>query len=333
MGKQVTMKDIAQELNVSIVTVSKALSGKDGVGDELREKIILRAQEMGYVAKGNKTGNEERNLNIAVVISERFIFDNAFYTKIYQKMLMQMSARGFIGILEILRVEDEEAGVLPKAVQLHTVDQVIVIGEMKVPFLEHLAGSGVSMIFFDFENEEFDVDCIIGDNVTGGYTMTRYLAKCGYQNIGFVGSYKATRNILDRLVGHLKYKIAKSLPQRDTWLIPDRDKKGKYIDLKLPEDMPDAFFCNCDEVAYRMIRALESAGYRVPEDIAVVGYDDYAAQIPEGIRLTTYRVNTDEMIRQCIHIVDQRSRNPEYRRGIVLVHGELVERDTVKRKS
>jgi len=96
--------------------------------------------------------------------------------------------------------------------------------------------------------------------------------------------------------------------------------------------MPEAFFCNCDETAYRMIRTLNEAGYRVPEDIAVVGFDDYASLIPDDIELTTYQVDIDVMVRQCIHIVDQRSRNLAYRRGIVLVRGTLVERKTVGKK-
>ena len=329
MRKQVTMKDIAQEMGVSIVTVSKALSGKDGVGEELRERIIDKAHELNYVIKGT-LDDESRNLNIAIVIAERFISDNAFYFKIYQKLLMGLSERGFIGILEIMRSEDEAAGVLPKLVRMEKVEQVIVVGEMKLEFLENLQNAGVSMIFFDFENEEFDVDSIVGDNVSGGYTMTRYLVKNGYRNVGFVGSYKATQNILDRLVGQLKYKLAKGLPQDDSWVIPDRDSNGFNIELKLPDVMPEAFFCNCDETAYRMIRTLNEAGYKVPEDIAVVGFDDYASMIPDDIELTTYQVDIDGMVRQCIHIVDQRSRNPAYRRGIVLVRGTLVERKTVK---
>ena len=329
MGRQVTMKDIAAEMNVSIVTVSKALSGKDGVSEKLREEIVRKANQMGYILKAEQRKNQLRNTNIAILISERFISDNAFYFKVYQKMIMELSAKGFIGILEIINLEDEERGVLPKVVQMNTVDQVVIVGEMQGAFIDNLYKTGVGLVFFDFENEEYDVDSIIGDNVSGGYTMTRYLVKKGYKNIGFVGSYKATQSILDRLVGHLKYKLAKGLPQKDIWIIQDRNRSGKYIELKLPSDMPDAFFCNCDEVAYRMIGTLNAAGYRVPEDIAVVGYDDYAAQIPDGVELTTYRVDTDEMIRQCVHIVEQRSMNTSYRRGIVLVHGKLVERNTV----
>ncbi len=329
MKKQVTMKDIAENLGVSIVTVSKAIAGKDGVGDDLRQKIIEKANELGYVNRKDRK-SELTNTNVAIIIAERFVEDNnAFYFKVYQKMIMELSGKGFIGILEIVRSDDEKAGRIPNVIQMNTAEQVVIMGEMKMSFLENLSKTGINMIFFDFENEEFDVDSIIGDNVTGGYTMTRYLVKNGYENVGFVGNYKATRNILDRLVGHLKYKLSKDLQMRDEWIISDRDKNGKNIELLLPDEMPEAFFCNCDETAYRMIKKLNENGYRVPEDVAIVGYDDYAAQIPEGVELTTYRVNVDEMIHQCIHIIVQRSMEPSYKRGVMLVHGDLIERKTV----
>ena len=89
--------------------------------------------------------------------------------------------------------------------------------------------------------------------------------------------------------------------------------------------MPQAFICNNDEVAYRMIRTLKGAGYDVPKQVAIVGYDDYAGQEKAELALTTYHVNVDEMIRICIQIVEERMTDPEYRSGTVTVNGCLVE--------
>ncbi len=321
--KKVTMKDIAEELDISIVSVSKALAGKEGVGDDLRQEIIDKAAEMGYVMKV-KSRDQEQEINIAVLISERFISDKSFYLRVYQKILMELSTRGYIGILEIVRADSEREGILPKIVTMDSVAQVIVVGQMESRFLEELVKTEKKIIFFDFEDEEFDVDSIVGDNVNGGYTLTRYLVKSGYRKIGFVGNYKATRSILDRFVGYLKYLMAKDQLIDDKWTIMDRDREGNHIPLKLPRSMPEAFVCNCDETASRLIVTLKKAGYRVPEDVAVVGYDDYVDVAPEGVRLTTYHVNTDEMVRQCIRIVEQRVANPEYRHGTTVIYGNLV---------
>lgn len=329
--KQVTMKDVAAAMDVSIVTVSKALAGKDGVSEALREKIIDKAAELGYIVKGDRSRKEQEGMNIGIIISERFVSDNSFYFKIYQKIIVELSARGYIGILEIISREDENAGVLPNIVRVNSINQVIVVGEMQGTFLESLINTGLGIIFFDFENEEFDVDCVVSDSVNGGFLLTRYLVKNGHKKIGFVGNYKSTRSILDRYMGYVKYLVAKEQTYDAAWTISDRDADGKFIDLVLPENMPDAFICNCDPVAYRMIDVLEKAGYAVPEDISVVGYDDFVEQPAEGVALTTYRVNTDEMIKRCVHIIEQRAKNKNYRRGTTVVYGKLVVRDTVKK--
>lgn len=324
------MKDVAAAMDVSIVTVSKALAGKDGVSEALREKIIEKAGELGYVVKGDRDGKEQGSVNIGIVISERFVSDNSFYFMIYQKMIMELSARGYIGILEIVRREDEEAGVLPNIVRVNSINQVIVVGEMQGVFLESLSNTGLGIVFFDFENEEFDVDCVVSDSVNGGFLLTRYLVKSGCKKIGFVGNYKSTRSILDRYIGYRKYLIANDQAYDEEWTISDRDESGKFIEIVLPENMPDAFVCNCDPVAYRLIEVLEKAGYSVPEDISVVGYDDFVEHKAKGIALTTYRVNTEEMIERCIDIIEQRAKDKNYRRGTTVVYGKLIVRDTVK---
>ena len=82
---------------------------------------------------------------------------------------------------------------------------------------------------------------------------------------------------------------------RSGLVLEDRQGRTTYIPLTLPEDMPQAFVCNCDEMALRLIDVLAKAGYRVPEDVAVAGYDDYHQERPGVPPLTTYRVNTRKM--------------------------------------
>ena len=65
------------------------------------------------------------------------------------------------------------------------------------------------------------------------------------------------------------------LPVRPEWLIEDRDSRGIFIPITLPIEMPDAFVCNCDEVAFNVVELLKRRGYRVPQDVAVTGYDDF----------------------------------------------------------
>lgn len=327
--KKVTMKDIAAEFDVSIVTVSKALAGKDGVGEQLRQQIIDRAHELGYAFK--KDNDKKGTHNVAIVISERFIGEDSFYQKVYQRILMELTRRNYVAILEAVRLEDEEKGELPKLVALSSIDQIIVIGEICNAYLTAIVKTGIGCILFDFENEDYDMDAVLSDNVNGGYLLTRHLVRSGCRRVGFVGNYLATRSNLDRYIGFRKYLVANQMDFNEDWVISDRDMNGLDIDLVIPEELPDGFVCACDLTAYRLIRALREKGYSVPEDVAVVGYDDYANNKLEGVALTTYHVNVEEMISQCMNMLEQHCENPDYRYGTVLSYGWLVERQTGRR--
>jgi len=329
MAKKIVMKDIADELGISVVSVHKAVSGKEGVSEELRTQIIEKAEEMGYVYDKNALLPEEISKNVAIIISEKFISEGSFYFKIYHKMIMKLSESGYIGMLEIVRESDEEKGSMPNVIKGNNLAGVIIIGEVKEALINTLNSTGNKIIFFDFENENYDIDTVIGDNINGGFLLTRYLYKHGYEKIGFIGSYKQTRSILDRYMGYRKYLIAHDIKFEEKWVLEDRDDQGRYIDFKFPQKMPNAFVCNCDVIAYRLIEALKAKGLNVPKDVAVVGYDDYADNIPEGVELTTYRVNVDGMIEQCVNILNNYRNGSIVKSGAVIVYGSIVERKTV----
>jgi len=121
---------------------------------------------------------------------------------------------------------------------------------------------------------------------------------------------------------------------REDWTIPDRDIQTGEIDtdrlMQLPQEMPTAFVCNCDLTASYLIRKLHEQGYRVPEDISVVGYDNYLFPGLCDVAITTYEVDMKEMARQTVHTLIRKMAGEPYRQGISIVEGHMVEKDSVK---
>lgn len=109
--KSVTMKDIAQAMNTSIVSVSKALAGKSGVSEELREKIILKAQEMGYMYASIPTGNVKVQGNIGILVADRFFNDSSFYSSMYRALLLECNDLGFPVCLKLYRLKTKPAAI------------------------------------------------------------------------------------------------------------------------------------------------------------------------------------------------------------------------------
>jgi LacI family transcriptional regulator len=327
------MRDIAKILDISTVTVSKALSDKDGVSSELKDKIKAAAEEMGYrynsLAKGMKEG---KSYNIGVIIAERFVKDDmdAFYLKMYHNVVKALSKANYYGIMEIITSKEEKEFDIPNVISENKVDGVIVLGQMSQEYLSLIKKTEIPLVFLDFYDEHLDVDAIISDSFFGAYTLTNHLISMGHREIGFVGNIYATSSILDRYLGYYKALITNRIHLQEDWIVKDRDDDGEFIDFVLPGTMPTAFVCNCDSVAYLFIRKLKLMGYQVPEEISVVGFDNYIYASLSSPRLTTVEVDTEMMAETAIHAVMKKIEGDMRSLGRKVIGGNLVIRESVK---
>lgn len=328
------MSDIANELGVSTVSVSKALSGKEGVSDDVRSQIRQKAEEMGYrynsIAKSMKEGLSN---NIGVLVSERFFSENAFYSDLYQKVVREFSKLNYSCILEILSREDEKICVMPKMIINNKVDGLVILGQMKSKYIDKLLEIGIPYIFMDFYDEHNAVDSVVSDSVYGSYLLTDYLIKKGHKKIGFVGDIYATSSILDRYIGYYKALVQNHLEINPEWVICDRDDYGDYVYMCDLDNMPEAFVCNCDQAAYTFVGQLKEKGYKVPEDVSVVGFDDFIYAKLCDPMLTTFKIDLDMMSEEAANAMIKKIQNHDYRIGRKVISGEIIIRDSVVDKN
>lgn len=335
MTKSVKLADLAAIMNVSTVTISKALSDQKGVSEPLREKIKELADQMGY--KQPSTIRQElpiKNYTIGVLIAERFLDKyDSFYLQMYQAVTTKAVAKSSFTMLEVVSQLDETEENLPKLVEGKKVKGIIVIGRMQDHYLQKLQEEGgVPVIFLDFYNEKLTCDAVISNSYYGTYMLTNYLFQMGHKKIAYVGTVGATESISDRYFGYAKSLMANEQVVREDWVIKDRNIEDGMIDednLKLPKEMPTAFVCNCDLTASLIIKKLRATGYRVPEDVAVVGFDNYLYPGLCDIGITTYEVDMKEMARRAISNMLKKIANENYKPGVFIVEGHLVYKDSV----
>lgn len=332
MKPGVTMRDIAEKLNISVVTVSKALNDKDGVGDELKLKIKELAEQMGYrinaAARSMKAGY---SYNIGIIVAQRFTGDaGSFYMQFYKFISQSLDRYHYSAILHILSVEDEEELSLPRIYHEKKVDGFIVLGQVSKDYIETLQQTDAALVFLDFYTDQTNMDCVLTDNFYAVYELTNFLIENGHRQIAFVGNLHSTSSIQDRFLGYYKSLLEHRLPYVSEYVINDRDEKGRFIEIELPAQLPTAFVCNCDQVAYGLIQILGKRGIRVPEDCSVVGFDnDIYAKLSEP-KLTTVAVDMEEMAKVAAKFVVKKVKNPDIHYGRVLVKGNIVHGDSVQ---
>jgi len=318
------MADIAERLGISVVSVSKALAGKSGVSEEMRAKVVELAHEMGY--EGVRTSGAAGTGNIGVLVANHFFDENAFYTNLYRELVLACKEEGLTCILEIVFQEAEHSDSLPDLVTGRKVDGLILLGNLDPEYLQAVSEAGLPCLLLDFYIPGSIMDCVVSDNIDGGYTLTEHLLSLGIREIGFVGSISSTSSIMDRYLGYQKALRLAGLVPREDWLLEDRDASGRFIPLQLPKKLPRAFLCSCDEVAYNLVNMLLQAGKKVPEDIAVCGYDDFRFAALSQPPLTSYRVNAERMAETAVSRLAARLRMEPVMPLTIKIAGQIVVR-------
>lgn len=333
MAKEIKMADLAKELGVSTVTVSKALSGQKGVSEQMRKKIKELADQRGYLSPAMAREEARESYNIGVVVSDIYIAKyQTFYWEFYQKITTRAVQDNCFVILEVLSKENESADILPKMVTENKIDGLIILGGIGADYLKNLKdNSKLPVVYMDFYNESVKEDCVISNSYYGSYHMTNYLFSQGHKQIGFVGTVDSTESIMDRYLGYMKSMMEHGEKVCEEWVLRDRDDKALFVEeIKLPKKMPTAFVCNCDLTAAEMIKTLAKAGYRVPEDVSLVGYDDYLFPGVCDIGITTYAVDMEQMAAEGIAMLVDKIGNGTTKQGMSIVEGKIVVRDSVK---
>lgn len=328
--KTVTMQDIADKLNISKVSVSKAINGKDGVGQELREEILRCAQELKYKLPNTKTILPTR---ITVIVREIYVDTTeyvTFYLNLYQKLVSTLNPIHYICTLFTLNESKITPQEMKNIHQHYDSAMIVVMGNVKYPYIEALEQLYTPIIYLDTYYPEKHRSCIVTENFYSSYEITKYLIECGHKTLGFVGNYTATASIQDRYLGYRRALMECGLDIQEKYDISDRDDDGEGIDIVVPKDIPSAYVCNCDDTAYKVIKTLKKQGISVPNDVSVVGFDNEIYAELSTPKITTIAVDIELMIQKTVGLIEYKLKNNDFCNKL-FVPAFIIERDSVKK--
>lgn len=330
LAKNVTMRDIAAKLGISVVSVSKAFTGQSGVSDELRNRILKTAETMGYKYGSEAKKKKTLSGNIGIIVAERYMSENSFYFKFMRGISTALQQSKHYAFFHTLTSGNEEKAQLPDIFFHQRVDGIIILGQISDKYINAVLSTKIPVVFLDFYNQLTSESCVVGDSFYAVYELTNYLIDNGHRNIAFVGNIHATSSIQDRYLGYAKSLIEHNIRLSDYYLISDRDTEtGEFIPLEMPVVMPTAFVCNCDEVAGKLINQLTQNGYRVPDDISVTGFDNSVYSSITLPNITTFEINTEKMSTIAVDALLSKIKTPSEHIGMIQVKGRIVFKDSV----
>lgn len=332
----VSMKEIANICGVSIATVSKALSGKKDIGDDTRELICKKAEELGYLSNASARAlKTNRTYNIGILFSdeEQSGLTHEFFNVLLDSFKVEAEKSGYDVTFINKNVSGKQMSYLQHCLYRNVDGVIIACVNFNDDQVRELVNSGIPIVTIDhvFNNKP----AVISDNVRGLESLVKYAYSLGHRKIAYI--YGAAGAVTDnRLKGYYRAFEELGLEIRPEYL-----REGKYRSPELSgflteqlldlEDKPTCILYSEDYSCCFARNVIRRKGYRVPDDVSVIGYDDSVLSQIMIPRLTTYHQDTQELGKKAaVKLIEFIEHPKTALPDVIIVPGWIVEGESVR---
>ncbi|HFS67088.1 MAG TPA: LacI family transcriptional regulator [Flavobacteriia bacterium] len=338
MSKQITLKDIAKELNVSVSTVSKALKDSKEISKKTKEKIQAFANFYHY--KPNALALKLRNkktMIIGVIIPE---IVHHFFTRVISGIESVVSEKGY-NLMICLSNESYDKEVLNLNLLTDgSVDGVILslsketLIKNNYQHLTNIIEDDIPLVLFDRAPKNLACNKILADDIYGGYIATNYFIKEHLNKIAIITTTKDITVGFLRKEGYLKALKENNIPVNERFIIEinDAEKIEKQIEKLFihPNDFPKAIFAVNEVYAATAMKIIRSKNLKIPDDISVIGFTDGLISEFSEPPLTTVDQHGYNMGREAAKLLLSQIKNPSKPIEEKIVNTNLIIRKSTK---
>lgn len=287
----ITAKELADKLGLSPSAVSLALNDKPGVSEKTRSMVKEAASQYGFTQRSGRKKEPD-----AVVRSIRYVIfldsgmavkETSFYSFVLRGIEETAKQEGYNVLVSYFNADDDWT-VQTEAMEQDTSGIIILATELQEEHVKKLVANSavrrlwerIPVVLVDNATDCVDLDSVQSDNYRGARLAANYLFSRGFKDVGYLRS--TTRiSCFDKrcdglMAARLQHGISKDTPLQIINVGSSSDQAFQDMDryLDLGGKVCPAYFADNDIIAAACIRAMKNHGYRVPEDVSVVGFDD-----------------------------------------------------------
>jgi DNA-binding LacI/PurR family transcriptional regulator len=336
----VKLIDIARSSGVSLATVSLVLNKKPGVSEATRTLVLDTASNLGYKPKPTKIGRQRDLQSLGLIIrAEPNDADkgrsNVFYSHVIAGIENTCREKHITLLLTSILVDENNIPVeLPRLLMDNRAEGYLLVGIEVNTFLDNaLQDSGVPAVLVDAYSNLHPYNSVITANQEGTYNSVKYLLDRGHRKIGFIGGWDGSfPSFQDRRNGYQKCLADNGSPEvffADTTTQREDIYKATYKLLSENREITALVGVN-DDTAITAINVLLELGYRVPDDISVIGFDDILSAETMNPPLTTMRIDKTSMGQLAVELLSFQKQKPDSNPVSIWIHPVLVERNSVR---
>lgn len=315
----ITLDDIAKEANVSPSTVSRVISNNPNISAATRKKVLRIMEQMNYqpnIVARSLANNSSKTIGVVLTSRTEGALRKLFQYPLFPEMLGGLSLtaykNGYNILLSSLNKFDDDKQKVRELAKGGMTDGIIYFySRVNDPIIEELKSLKAPFVVVGRPENENEVNWVDNDHFTMAYKMTELLIKRGHKKIAFIGASPNFVITVDRLEGYKKALADNSIPLEDGLVVKGRFMTDNGYELMKgffdKDIVPTGIIAQDDLIAFGVIKYIKEKGLRVPEDIAVAGFNnvpmsEYSAPSLTSVETNAFDVGAKacEMLISCI---------------------------------
>lgn len=331
----ITAKELAAKLNLSAATVSMVLNNKPGISGSTRTRVLEAARKYGYEFRKAPESYVESTISFVIYKKHGVVVaDTPFFTELIEGIVRTCQDSNCFPQISYY-YEKESFDVQAERGNYHSCAGMILLGtEMEPADLRQFQQLRIPLVILDCYYDEVAADFVLINNTQGAFLATSYLIQSGHRKVGYLKSSVQISNFSERANGYYNALRRYGMDTSHTYVIEVTPQAERcYEDtmryLKNEPALATAYFADNDIIAAAALRAFSMCGYRVPEDISVVGFDDMPICQLTTPALSTMSVPKHALGAAAVTRLLEKIQNPQSEHRKISLSTVLIRRNSV----
>ena len=330
-----TIKDVAKKAGVSLSTVSLVINQKKNISEKTVKKVKKAIEELNYHPQRSARGlASKKSGNIGFILtSDHFSRAEPFYTKIFLGSEFEARNHNYYILLTTVEKKFNKKQV-PRFLLEKNVDSPILAGTVPNGLIGYLRIVKLPHIFIDYLPQKGKISAILIDNIDGANQVVTHLIEKGHRNIAFIAGEITHPSMEERLSGYKQALKIAGIPVNEQLIITNESNTGENDGFNMMSNLYTknqnftAVFAANDAMAFGCMRYLKERNLKIPDDIALAGFDDVDLALKKEPALTTVRVNKEDMGALAIKNLAEMISEEKKSIGKILVPVDLIVRNS-----
>ncbi|MCZ0756005.1 LacI family DNA-binding transcriptional regulator [Anoxybacillus sp. J5B_2022] len=310
-----TIEDVAKLAGLSRTTVSRVINNHPYVSEDKRKLVMEAMKQLGYVPNSSARSLRSQKTDVVALFVPRIM--NPFFSQLVEAMEISAAEHGYQLIICQTRYSPEKELNYMNLLKMKQVDGVILASiqnDWKVlePFLDY----GPIVLCNEFD-EQANVPSVMLDQVHGGYIATKHLLEQGHRRIAYCRGSTRSNVASHREIGFRKALAEYGIEFDEQYAFRDafhsEDGRRVFHQMMALPTPPTAVFTGSDEVAAGIISEANKHGFRIPEQLAVVGFDNQEITELMEPSITTVHQPVDQMAKKALEVMIEKIHSRKYK--------------------